>query len=151
MDRIWASLTVPLSMYSEKVRMAFEEYIDSSGGCIEAREELGLAWVENNETNCGEFPDLEERLIELEVPFDRYTSNEGIEFPEHRRVYRPACGGLSAVDMNIMLVDREPFILAWAIRECMHLDGDEFKLAVTSLLNEHCPDDYLKLEAYNNA
>jgi len=149
MDRVWATLNIPLSMYRDNVREACEDYVDHYGGSIYMLENLGLVQLENSEAIDGEFENLERFLVAIEVPFDRYTSQD-VNVPEGKRVYRPATDKQEKIDAYIRLCEKTRFMYAHEIEAYMDADGDDFKSMLTEAMEVLCFDDYPSLEDYND-
>jgi hypothetical protein len=87
----------------------------------------------------GQFEDLEAELIELKVPFDRY-SGQDFDLDPETRYCRPATDGEPEIDVTV-LQHREygEFIPVGEIKRLACQYPEDFKAKVQELLDEWAP------------
>jgi hypothetical protein len=88
----------------------------------------------------GQYEDLENELIELGIPFDRYSGQDFNIDPE-TRYYRPATDGRPEIDETI-LEHREygEIVPASKIRGIIDLNPEDFKIKMQEILEEWAPN-----------
>lgn len=130
----WTRLVVRERDVTPEVRAVLE----AEGPYDEGPEaENGFVEVVGYEQKWGEFPGLEAKLVALGVPFDRYSDCE----PALERRFRPAQDGRPAVDVEVALIDGEPFVLLGKLRELLESCRDYASLRgeLSRLIEEREP------------
>jgi hypothetical protein len=94
-DYFWGEITIPLALIDQEVEAAIEAEIDGDSN-IDKYD--GLYFFGNPNARYGEFPDLEELLIDKGIPFDR-NSEAKYEFEAEIRKYRPPVGKSGGCDV----------------------------------------------------
>lgn len=92
-DRFWGRLEFPVQFYLGDVKDSLDDYRFENQEFID-----GLVRLEDSQAANGRFDELEELLIENNVPFDR-VSDSYCEFSAEVRYFRP----------DVMDVDGQPF------------------------------------------
>lgn len=76
---------------------------------------------------------LENKLVEMEIPFDRHTCADG-EIEECTRTYRPATADYDVYDKEIFTADDESFVINSDLAELLDLPDNQLRPAIINLL-----------------
>jgi hypothetical protein len=132
--RSYASISIPKKYLTPEVMKIVRD-------CVSHADDLSAQIVQFYSDNApnGQFEDLEAELIEMVIPFDRY-SGQDFNIDSETRYYRPAMDGSPEVDATV-LEHREcgEFIPVSEIRRIIGLNPEDFKAKVQELLEEWVP------------
>jgi|GEM_PF-4675495 hypothetical protein len=131
----YASITIPKKFLTPEV-------LESVRDCVGNEEDLpDLKTVQfwNDTASNGQFEDLENELISLGIPFDRYTGQDFNLDPE-TRYCRPATDGKKEIDVTV-LEHREygEFIPISEIKRILNLKPKVFKAFILKIMEEWAP------------
>lgn len=112
-DKYYASISIPTRFITEAVK----EWIIAEIGKWNfdaASEEEGVTFFKNDFAHNGYFEDLEVKLVEAGIPFDRNSSGFG-EYKPEIRYFRPG-----VIDKSIMVTnDGDPYIETYELKKLL--------------------------------
>ena len=131
----YASIEIPKRYLTPEVLEIVKDHVTHKD---DLPDKNTVQFYSDNAAN-GRFEDLEAELIELGIPFDRYTGQDFDIDPE-TRYYRPATDGSPEVDVAI-LEHREygEFVPVSEIRGIIELNPEDFKMKLQEILEEWAP------------
>lgn len=89
----------------------------------------------NNEAKDGKFETIEDALVRMRIPFDRFSEGY-LENEKEMRHFRPSLNGSKDTDMTIY---DEGKIYPGDVKKLSELSAKEFKKAVLELVNKNDP------------
>ena len=132
--RSYASISIPKKYLTPEVMRIVRD-------CVSHADDLYAQIVQFYSDNApnGQFEDLESELIELGIPYDRY-SGQDFNIDSETRYYRPKTEASPKVDI-VVLEHREcgEFVPVSEIRRIIGLNPEDFKAKVQELLEEWAP------------
>ena len=154
----WATIEFPVTAIDEEIKALLEYYNVEFEGLSpipnddEPRVEVegGIFNLHDDDVNYGEFYEVEAKLVEKNIPFDRETGMEWSISP-HLRVFRP---GPPVFDHRYPKDDDGTVVVSVeAIREILAIDdaGEEAASTIQRYLDDHFPSyppltDWVKSE-----
>jgi hypothetical protein len=130
----YASIEIPRTFLTQEVMRVVR-------ACVSHADDLSgqiIKFYNDNAPN-GEFKDLENELIGLGIPFNRYTGQD-FNIDSEFRYFRPEKGDSPKVDVTV-LDHREcgEFVPAREIRKIIDLKPEDIKVKLQELLEEWAP------------
>lgn len=155
-DYYYGKLSIPACFLTTENRKLLDERAEIHGYYLsDLDEEMesndGIQTYYLNETRDGMFEEIEEDLVALDIPFDRYSSGH-YEIQPERRYFRPGDDGC---DRTIIMSENDgEYIPHEDVKELLAVIMDEEKgredavAVATKLINEFTSEGITPLENY---
>jgi hypothetical protein len=128
-DRFYGEIKIPVSYIDDELQELIDQY------SADTFEEDGIFSLSDPDARSGEFEELEEYLVQNNIPFDRFSDSYA-EYEAEKKQYRPESG---ITGVTLTGGDGHTYVQAEDLRPLLEMNSAIALEKLESLLNERDP------------
>jgi len=133
-EESYASISIPSKYLTGEVISLIEKYTDRRDRSADP-----VVQYESHYASDGRFDDLENELIDMGIPFDRYTGQD-FNTDAETRYYRPARDDEPEIDITTTENRGGEMVPASELKEILVLSPEGLAIALRAILKKYAPD-----------